>query len=80
MADSEVHILQIEIRSKKLSFIMEFLKNISFIKKVKVIESTESQQDVDVPDWHKEIVQKRIKESKPDDFFPFEDLDNKIKL
>lgn len=76
---AEVHILQIEIRSKKLSFILEFLKNISFIKKVKVIESTENKEDFIVPQWHKDIVMSRRKTNKKD-YLPLSTLDNEIRL
>lgn len=34
----------------------------------------------DVPEWHQEIVIERIKNSEEKDFFPLDDLDNKISL
>lgn len=75
----EVHILQIEIRSKKLSFILEFLKNISFIKKVEVIESSEKQEEFVVPQWHEDVVLARRNTDKKD-YLPLSTLDNEIRL
>jgi hypothetical protein len=37
-------------------------------------------EDFEVPEWQKEIVLERIKNSKAEDFFSLEDLDSKIKL
>jgi hypothetical protein len=75
---ADVHILQIEIRSKKLSFILEFFKNISFIKKVEVIESSESQQeDFTIPQWHKDIVLSRRKTEK-NKYKPLSTLDDEM--
>lgn len=76
---ADVHILQIEIRSKKLSFILEFLKNISFIKKVEVIESTEKDEEFVVPKWHKDEVLSRRKTDKKD-YLPLSTLDSEIRL
>ena len=75
----ETHILQIEIKSKKLSFILEFLKNISFIKKIKIIETTESQDNFTIPQWHKDIVLARRKTNKKD-YLPLSTLDDEINL
>lgn len=77
----ETHILQIEIKNKKLSFVLEFLKLISFIKKVKVIESSETQTENDfvVPQWHKDIVLSRRKTAQKD-YLPLSTLDNEIRL
>ena len=35
------HVVQLEVSSNKLSFLLEFFKNISFVKKVKVFEHNE---------------------------------------
>ena len=35
------HVVQIEVSSNKLSFLLEFFKSISFVKKVKVFEHNE---------------------------------------
>lgn len=75
----EVHILQIEIRSKKLSFILEFLKNISFIKNVKVIESTESEDNFMIPQTHKDVLLLRRKTDQ-NDYLPLSTLDDEIRL
>lgn len=33
-----------------------------------------------IPEWHKELVRERIKNSNPADYLPLEDLDKEIKL
>lgn len=69
----QVHVT-INVPDSKFDKLMEFLsKNFGNIT-VNEIE------DFDVPEWHKEIVLKRIKNAKDEDFFPLDDLDNKIKL
>jgi hypothetical protein len=35
------HVVQLEVSSNKLSFLLEFFKSISFIKKVKVFDNNE---------------------------------------
>lgn len=35
------HVVQLEVSSNKLSFLLEFFKNISFVKKVKVFDQNE---------------------------------------
>jgi hypothetical protein len=35
------HVVQLEVSSTKLTFLLEFFKNISFVKKVKVFEHNE---------------------------------------
>lgn len=35
------HVVQLEVSSNKLSFLLEFFKSISFVKKVKVFEHNE---------------------------------------
>ena len=43
-------------------------------------EITETTSETEVPYWHQEIILNRLEETRPDDYFPFEDLDEKIKL
>ena len=75
------HILQIEVSSNKLSFILDFFKSISFIKKVEVIESISEidGNNFETPDWHKDIIQARRKTDRKE-YLPLSSLDNQIKL
>jgi hypothetical protein len=79
----ETHILQIEIKNKKLAFVLEFLKLISFIKKVKVIKSselqTQTEDDFVVPQLHKDVILSRRKTARKD-YLPLSTLDNEIRL
>lgn len=69
----KVH-LTINVPDSKFDKLMDFLsKNFGDI----TVNQTE---DFDVPEWHKEIVLKRIKNAKDEDFFSLDELDNKIKL
>lgn len=66
--------ITINVPDSKFDKLMEFLsKNFGSI----TVNQTE---DFDVPEWHKEIVLKRMKNTKKEDFFPLDDLDNKIML
>jgi len=66
--------ITINVPDSKFDKLMEFLsKNFGNI-------TVNQAEDFDVPEWHKEIVLKRIKNAKDEDFFPLDDLDNKIKL
>lgn len=66
--------ITIQVPDNKFDKLMEFLsKNFG---KITVNES----EGLDVPEWHKEIVLKRIKNAKNKDFFPLDDLDSKINL
>lgn len=37
-----------------------------------------SNNDIDVPDWHKDIVRERIKNAKPEDLVDWESLEKKL--
>lgn len=80
----EIHIIQIEIKNKKLAFVLEFLKLISFIKKVKVIQSseigTQVEEDFIVPKAHKEMILSRQKNTARKDYLPISTLDDEIRL
>jgi hypothetical protein len=66
--------ITINVSDSKFDKLMEFLsKNFGNI----TVNQTE---DFVVPEWHKEIVLQRIKNGKDENFFPLDDLDNKIKL
>lgn len=65
--------ITINVPDNKFDKLMEFLsQNFGNIS----INQTEI---FDIPEWHKEIVLKRIKNSKDEDFFPLDDLDDIIK-
>ncbi len=69
----QVH-LTINVPDSKFDKLMEFLSN--NFGNITVNQT----EDFDVPEWHKEIVLKRIETAKEEDFFPLDDLDNRIKL
>jgi len=58
----------------------KFNQLIEFLTQQFGAESLKNVDDYEVPDWQKEIVLERMKNSKAEDFFSLEDLDSKIKL
>lgn len=66
--------LTINISDSKLNLLLDFLyKNFGDVSVTNIA-------DFEVPEWQKEIVLNRMKNAKPEDFFPLDDLDNKIKF
>jgi len=69
----QVHVT-INVPDNKFDKLMEFLsKNFGNI----TVNQTE---DFDVPEWHKEIVLKRIKNAKEEDFIPWEEARKKLRF
>lgn len=63
--------ITLRIPEKKFNFFMELVNQLG-------LEVTND--NLEIPEWHKEIVLDRIKNAKDEDFFSLDDLDNKIKL
>lgn len=64
----------ITIPDNKESLFLEWMKSISFVKKIEEVT------DVDIPEEHKQIVRQRIKkyENKPDSYLSWDDIERKI--
>lgn len=58
----------------------KFNQLIEFLTQQFGVESLTKVEDFEVPEWQKEIVLERMKNSKAEDFFSLEELDSKIKL
>jgi hypothetical protein len=58
----------------------KFNQLIEFLTQQFGVECLTKVEDFEVPEWQKEIVLERMKNSKAEDFFSLEDLDSKIKL
>ncbi len=66
--------ITINVPDSKFEKLMDFLtENFDAI-------SVDQVEDIDVPEWQKEIVLKRMKNATEEDFFPLEDMDDKLKL
>ncbi|RYM34903.1 hypothetical protein ERX46_05875 [Brumimicrobium glaciale] len=63
----------LKIPENKFDFFMELVKQLG-------IKTADQDEEFETPEWHKELVLERMKNAKEKDFFPLEDLDNKIKL
>lgn len=66
--------ITINVPDSKFEKLMDFLnENFDAI-------SVDQVEDIDVPEWQKEIVLKRMKNATEEDFFPLEDMDDKLKF
>lgn len=66
--------ITINVPDSKFKKLMDFLnENFDAI-------SVDQVEDSDVPEWQKEIVLNRMKNTTEEDFFPLEDMDDKLKL
>lgn len=66
----------ITIPDDKESLFIEWMKSISFVKKIEAIS------DIEIPEEHKQLVRQRMKqmEEHPESMMSWEDIENKIKL
>ena len=56
------------------------LQDSATIAKLKKIQSAEDSADIDVPEWHKEIVRERIASTPKEDYISFDELDGFMNL
>ena len=65
-----------EIQAEKLSLIswISQLQDISTISKLKSIQ----EENIDIPQWQKDIVLKRIETAKPEDYIPWAEAKTNI--
>lgn len=69
----QVH-LTINVSDNKVNQLIELLsKNFGAVKVTEV-------EDFVVPEWHKEIVNKRIKNAKPEDYISLDELESRLKF
>jgi hypothetical protein len=66
----------ITIPDNKENLFVEWMKSISFVKKIEVIS------DIEIPEEQKQLVRQRMKqmEEHPESMMSWEDIENKIKL
>lgn len=67
--------IAVTIPDNKESLFIELMKNLSFVKNIEAIEST------DIPEWHKAIIDKRMENFKksPESYRDWEDVQEEIK-
>ena len=65
-----------EIQSDKLSLItwISQMQDITLINKLKDIQV----ENMDVPQWHKDIVLERMRTSQPEDYIPWENAKKEL--
>lgn len=62
----------VSVPDKKAKTFVQFLKTIDYV-------NVEENKDFVVPEWHKKLVLKRIKNSKPEDYIPLDKAMKKLK-
>ena len=50
----------VKVPENQVSFVLDLLKKLGY--------TVANDQDIEVPDWHKEVIRKRIKNSNKDSF------------
>lgn len=70
----QVH-LTINVSDRKVNQLIELLS-----KNFGTVKVTEVQEDFVVPEWHKEIVNERIKNAKPEDYISLDELESRLKF
>ena len=70
------------IQTDKLSLItwITQLQDISLIKKLKKIQAKTNDIEFHIPEWQKNIVRERIKNTKPEDYLSWEEVEKQIKF
>lgn len=66
--------LTINVSDSKYQQLVEYLTK--HFGKVTVTE----EEDIIVPEWHKEIVRERIKNAKPEDYIPWEEARKQLRF
>lgn len=71
-----------DIQVDKLSLItwISQLQDTSLIEKLKKIQETSDEVDFIVPEWQKSIVRDRIKNTKPEDYRSWDEVESQIKF
>jgi hypothetical protein len=64
-----------------LSFnqIVDLVKQLPKAQQKKIVSFIQEQDNFEVPEWHKEIVLDRIKNSKPEDYIEWKDFKKELK-
>ncbi len=71
-----------DIQTDKLSLIslITHLQDITLIKKLKEIQVKTDPAELPIPEWQKNIVRDRIKNSKPEDLIPWEEARKQLRF
>ncbi len=70
------------IQTDKLSLIswITHLEDITLIKKLKEIQEKTDTEELPIPEWQKNIVRDRIKNSKPENLIPWEEARKQLRF
>ncbi|TAH00687.1 MAG: hypothetical protein EAZ15_08510 [Sphingobacteriales bacterium] len=62
--------------NNKVDLLFDFLKSLNYVSNV---EKLDTDQDFEVPNWHKELVLERINTATPESFKPWNEVKNNLK-
>lgn len=65
--------ISIAVPDSKFKFFIELIRSLGFVK-------IEEEQELYIPEAHKQLVRDRIKNSKPEDFKNWDEIKNSFKL
>ena len=65
----------LNIPDNKFNFFMELVRNFKFVS---IEKTTENASEIDIPEWHKEIINDRVKNSKIEDMQNWKDVELKL--
>lgn len=63
----------LNIDDSKAAFLLELLGSLGYV-------TIDTDEQMEVPEWHKEVVRQRIKDAKPEDYITWDEMKKKIKL
>lgn len=63
----------LNIDDSKAAFLLELLGSLDYV-------TIDTDEQMEVPEWHKEVVRQRIKDAKPEDYITWDEMKKKIKL
>ncbi|MBX7096026.1 MAG: hypothetical protein K1X56_14995 [Flavobacteriales bacterium] len=67
------------IPESKTEQVLAYLKSLRGVKVEEAVDQQEEQEDLFVPEWHKEIVLNRMKNTKPEEYVEWNKADKQLK-
>ena len=73
MSTNDIHLEKLDL----ISWISQ-LQDISLIEKLKKLRT--KNENIEIPEWQKDVVRERIKNTKQEDYLSWDSLENQIKV
>ena len=70
----------IDLQTEKLELInwIYQLKDSSLLEQLKLFKTEKEEASIDIPQWQKDLVRKRIKSTKEEDYLSWEEIQSKL--